>query len=135
MSCLVRPSDPLPRGASEGVLVVLEHFSVLKDLNALGSVFRISTRQSQFRRALAELVRTELVYHGEEEGLDVPAPDAPRRLRDAALLRQLLLDRATRREFATPTESATEELVLKRGQMLFDLLQAPSPFSNPYPRT
>eukprot|EP00959_Pyramimonas_sp_CCMP1952_P281393 5881949-Pyramimonas_sp.AAC.1 len=65
-----------------GVVVVLEGYAVLKDLNALGSVFRISTRQTQFRRALASLIRRELQYHGEEDQIDPPSDGAPHRRRD-----------------------------------------------------
>eukprot|EP00959_Pyramimonas_sp_CCMP1952_P281033 5874469-Pyramimonas_sp.AAC.1 len=50
------------------------------------------------------------------------------------LLDYLILERATRREFATPTETVTEDTVHKRGQMLYDLLQAPSaPPAIPHP--
>lgn len=61
-----------------------------------------------------------MTYH---YGIPAPPEDAPHRVLNKRVLDTLLLDRALRREYASPTESANEKLHMERAQSLFDMLQ------------
>lgn len=105
-----------------GIVTVLEAFDVINDFSCIGSVFRISSRQSQFRSSVVKLLAgpSGLRFMS---GVAPPADDTPYRRRDRHVLQALLFDRVMSREFRNPLESVSTAQCLERGEELFRMLQ------------
>ena len=105
-----------------GSIVISERTDLVKDMSSLASVFRISSRRDQFRRAVTQVLREHLDYR---DGVQPPAEDHPSRVQNKHVLTSLLLDRALRVEFASPTMSTHNEKLEEYGMLMYQLLQGP----------
>ena len=86
------PNRCLVHQLFRGTIVILERMELVKDMSCLHSVFRITGRRDQFRRALARVV-SELDF---QDGVEPPPDDCPHRAQNKLILDSLLLDRALR---------------------------------------
>ena len=106
------------------IVTVLERLSVLKSLFAITSILNIAHRQNQFRRALVTIVADDLKteYH---QGLAPPPADSLHRQQSRELVSRLLIDRASRKDLASPLADASNDETHTKVDSLCEMLHLP----------
>ena len=81
---------------------------MLKSLFAVTRILHIAHRQNQVRRALVTIVADDLKteYH---QGLAPPPADSLHRQQSRELVSRLLIDRASRKDLASPLADASND--------------------------
>ncbi|CAK0885973.1 unnamed protein product, partial [Prorocentrum cordatum] len=90
---------------------------------ALTNVLHLSSKQDDFKRAVALTVRKQLAHF--DPGLAPPSEDAPHRLQASHLIHALVIDRSVRHEFSNPLSNASQDDIVKKGMQLFSALTGP----------